>query len=181
MAALLHPDTISLFSLEADPRGMHPSASTGAAPWNDPAFVAASTEVAARPALRLIAGGLHPDAPAAPTGRGLRVLLSGIALAVLLALAVIGAQQLLGADAAATVPASTAAVTRPIGADATTTPSAPIEVVVQPGDTLWTIARSIGTSGALRALVDQLQQRAGGAGVSVGQRIDLRGLAGAGS
>lgn len=188
MAALLHPDSLSLFALDADTdadldavvRSLHPSGGTGAAPWNDPAFLAEASQTPARPALRLITGGLASDPAAEPAvvgGNRLRVLLGGLALAVLLALAALGAQQLLGADAAATGPASTAAVVHPIGVDATTTSSTPIEVVVQPGDTLWTIARSIGTSGDLRELVDRLQERAGGASVSVGQRIDISGLA----
>lgn len=48
--------------------------------------------------------------------------------------------------------------------------------VVQPGDTLWTIARTIQPSGDVRPLVDRLADRAGGAGIQAGQRIDLDGL-----
>lgn len=50
--------------------------------------------------------------------------------------------------------------------------------VVQPGDTLWSIAADLGTSGDTRALVDELAERTGGAELQVGQRIPLDGLPG---
>jgi hypothetical protein len=50
-------------------------------------------------------------------------------------------------------------------------------VVVQPGDTLWAIARRIQPTGDVRPLVDELAHRAGGAAVVSGQRLDLSGLA----
>ena len=46
------------------------------------------------------------------------------------------------------------------------------------GDTLWSVARSIQPSGDVRPLVDRLADRIGGAGLEVGQRISLEGLAG---
>jgi hypothetical protein len=105
-----------------------------------------------------------------------RTLLGGLALAMLLALAAVGARNLLGADAAATVPASPAVINHPIGADATTTPSAPVEVVVQSGDTLWSIARQLRPSGEIRGVVDALQRRVGGTALEAGQRIDVHDL-----
>lgn len=45
--------------------------------------------------------------------------------------------------------------------------------VVQPGDTLWTIARRVQPEGDVRALVDRLEDAAGGASLQVGQRIVL--------
>jgi nucleoid-associated protein YgaU len=180
MAALLHPDSLSLFSAEPQPAVRV----EGTAPWNAPEFLDEVAAAPRRPQLRLIAGGLD----AAPTGaipagsastrRPLHTLLGGVALAVLMSLAAIGMLNLLGADAAATVPASPAVINHPTGADATTTtPSAPVEVVVQPGDTIWSIARRIHPTGEVRGVVDELQRRVGGTSLEAGQRIDVRGLA----
>jgi hypothetical protein len=147
---------------------------TETAPWNEPA------PRPSRPQLRLLEGGLTETVPcptpAAAVGRRpLVALVGGVAVAVLVALAAVGAVGLLGADAAASGPASTATTPHPTGADATTTSSAPV-VVVQPGDTLWAIARRLRPSGDIRPLVDELAARAGGAAVDAGQRIDLTGL-----
>jgi hypothetical protein len=49
-------------------------------------------------------------------------------------------------------------------------------VVVRPGDTLWSIARSLQPGGDVRDLVDRLAERAGGAQITPGQRIDVAGL-----
>lgn len=48
--------------------------------------------------------------------------------------------------------------------------------VVQPGDTLWSIAEDLEPRGDVRALVDDLSERAGGAPLQPGQRIPLDGL-----
>ena len=45
--------------------------------------------------------------------------------------------------------------------------------IVQPGDTLWTIARSLQPSGDVRRLVDALAARRHGAALQVGERIAL--------
>lgn len=50
------------------------------------------------------------------------------------------------------------------------------EYVVQPGDSLWTIAERLQPAGDIRPLVDALSERAGSSSVRVGQRIDLDGL-----
>jgi hypothetical protein len=179
MAALLHPETLSLFSLDLEAPASTAATSTVVAPWNGPDFLGSdlAVEAAERPQLRLIVGGLHPSVAAMPTARPvLRTVLGGLALAVLLALAAVGAHNLLGADAAASVPASPAAINHPIGADATTTSSAPVEVVVHPGDTLWSIARQLRPSGEIRGIVDALQRRVGGTALEAGQRIDVRDL-----
>ena len=198
MAALLHPETLSLFSLDLDPESELPGAGllgstsgdsaavAATAPWNDPAFLVTSAHHGPdasialrteRPQFRLIIGGLDPAvAPRRMLRPTARTVLGGLALAVLVAFASIGALNLLGADAAATVPASPAAINHPAGADATTTPSAPVEVVVHPGDTIWSIARRLRPSGEIRGVVDALQRRVGGSELEVGQRIDLSGL-----
>jgi Tfp pilus assembly protein FimV len=43
--------------------------------------------------------------------------------------------------------------------------------VVQPGDTIWSIARRLQPTGDVRALVDALVERNGGAALDVGQRL----------
>jgi hypothetical protein len=45
--------------------------------------------------------------------------------------------------------------------------------VVQPGDTLWTIARSLQPSGDVRRLVDALAAQRHGAALQVGERVAL--------
>jgi hypothetical protein len=46
--------------------------------------------------------------------------------------------------------------------------------VVQPGDTLWSIARELEPTSDPRAVVDRLAALNGGSSVSVGQRLVLR-------
>ena len=60
-------------------------------------------------------------------------------------------------------------------ADATPTPEGQltesVSVVVQPGDTLWGIARALAPEGDPRALVDQLSDLAGGSQIQPGQQL----------
>jgi nucleoid-associated protein YgaU len=120
---------------------------------------------------------------------GATAVLAGLVTAAVVALALVGLAHLLGADAAASGPASTAQSSPAAGG---ASPSAPVEasagaptaasavadhVVVAPGDTLWSIARTLQPSGDVRPLVDRLAARAGGPVLAVGQRIDVTGLA----
>ncbi|MFN3217568.1 MAG: LysM peptidoglycan-binding domain-containing protein [Acidimicrobiales bacterium] len=57
----------------------------------------------------------------------------------------------------------------PVGAG--TTPEAQTVIVVQPGDTLWSIAEDLDPDGDLRATVDRLADRNGGSTLTVGQRL----------
>jgi hypothetical protein len=45
--------------------------------------------------------------------------------------------------------------------------------VVEPGDTLWVIARRLQPKGDVRATVDRLVKANGGADLHVGERISL--------
>jgi LysM repeat protein len=45
--------------------------------------------------------------------------------------------------------------------------------VVQPGDTLWSIARRLQPEGDVRPLVDQLVDLNGGTDLAVGQRLPI--------
>jgi streptogramin lyase len=53
-------------------------------------------------------------------------------------------------------------------------PTARQHYVVQPGDTLWEIARSVQPEGDIRPLVDRLIQLNGGAEVRAGDVLELR-------
>ena len=57
-------------------------------------------------------------------------------------------------------------------------PTAAAAHVVQPGDTLWSIATEVVgvTDAQVRPIVDQLAARTGGAALDVGQRVPLGGL-----
>jgi LysM repeat protein len=48
--------------------------------------------------------------------------------------------------------------------------------VVQPGDTLWSIAAAVAPGSDPRPIVDELARRSGGAGLQPGQRIAIEGL-----
>jgi len=187
MAAILNPTTLSA---PATPRSTQRS-STGVAesflegspsiaPWNR-----AEAFEPRRPVrhLHLVT---EPIAPAPAARRSpVRVMLAGLGLAVLVAFAAMGIVPFLGADAAAFTPASSADTSSPAGADAQTASApvvapvavaAPSEIIVQSGDSLWTVARRLQPHGDLRGLVDRLIERVGSASVTRGQHIDVSGL-----
>ncbi len=61
----------------------------------------------------------------------------------------------------------------PVGADRTGTPQ---QIhIVQPGETLWSIAAELDTDGDVRDTVDRLAERNGGSSLSAGQRLVLGG------
>jgi len=151
------------------------------APWHRPDV--------ARPRLRVIPGGASAARARRRHERGLRlpVVLAGVALALLAALALVGGAHVVGAGTAAFGPVSSAAsptlfaepVAPPVAppvAEPALTPVASSPVIVRPGDTLWSIARSLHPSGDIRTLVDRLAERVGGIELSPGQRIDVAGL-----
>ncbi|MCD9624877.1 LysM peptidoglycan-binding domain-containing protein [Rhabdothermincola salaria] len=147
------------------------------APWHDLEPAPRGRVAPSRPQLRVLDGGRA--AVRAQRRRTVRpeplVLVAGLVLAALVALVLVGVASLLGAGAAAPGPAPTAID----GAGAVATaPAASVatEVVVRPGDTLWSIAASLRPDGDVRPVVDALAQRAGGADLVPGQRIDVRGL-----
>ncbi len=51
----------------------------------------------------------------------------------------------------------------------------PVVYVVQPGDTLWSIARQVQPSGDVRPLVERLERSNHGARLRVGDRLTLTG------
>lgn len=123
-----------------------------------------------RPDLRVIHGGrssVHRGMQRVYLRRRLGVGLVAFIVTAVLWMAVVGALSFVGGSPTTS---QTSAVT------AAASPAAAEEYYVQPGDTLWVIARQLHPSGDIRSLVDQLADRAGGAGLQAGQRIDLHGL-----
>jgi Tfp pilus assembly protein FimV len=58
-------------------------------------------------------------------------------------------------------------------AAAATGAEGPVVAVVQPGDTLWTIAADLDADGELRSVVDALVELNGSSTLTVGQRLVL--------
>lgn len=71
------------------------------------------------------------------------------------------------------------AVLRPLvdppGAASTVPAAGAGTLLVQPGETLWSIARDLQPTGDVRALVDELAARNGGATLEAGQHLVLPG------
>ena len=136
-----------------------------------------------RPALQVLDGGrraarayarAHPRSRPVAAGvyrrRRIGVVLAAVTLVVLGYLAVLGLGVVLAGPAGGAASASAG-------------PAAALAhgsryYVVQPGDTLWSIARSLHPSGDLRPVVDSLESRAGGATLVPGQRVRVDGLGG---
>ena len=122
---------------------------------------------APRPHLRVIEGGRRDPGPA--TYRRRR-LLAAVALVVVALLAVGGLRLALGVVGAAALPSPP-----PAGPVSGTAPAGATTYVVQPGDTLWSIAERLDRPGDLRATVDALARANGGSSLDVGDRIVLPG------
>lgn len=150
-----------------------------------------------RPALRVIDGERRAGDPLAPSPRPARQRRTGsvrlparvyrerriaaaVGAAVLLAvlvLAVVGATSVVGALTTSSADAGAPAAATVDGVVAPPAPAGADQVwVVQPGETLWTIAAELRPDGDVRELVDVLAERAGGASLQAGQRIPLDGL-----
>ena len=183
MAAILNPTAHSNHTDGSNDAGRSNDAdgseslldgSSALAPWN---------RAEARQMLRPVRH-LHLVTEPAPVAfvarrRPVRILVAGLGLAVLVAFAAIGVLPFLGADAAAVTPASSADTTSPAVADAvpaSAPAAAPVAIVAQQGDSLWSIARRLQPRGDLRHLVDRLIERVGGTSVTRGQHIDVTGL-----
>ncbi len=123
----------------------------------------------------LVADGTTRDRPTGggPAGRGEPALATGHPgvywrrrLAVGLLLTVIGA----GLWTIATWALNSSVGVDPVGADRPVAESDEL-YVVQPGDTLWSIATEVDPTGDVRATVDALAELNGGSSISVGQRL----------
>jgi nucleoid-associated protein YgaU len=137
--------------------------------------------VPARPPLQLIPGGrraarqyaadrrpAHRLHPAVYRRRRLGAALAVITL-VLAAYLALSGFRLLATDAGA-MASSSSAVAGSVASSTT--------YLVRPGDTLWSIARSLKPSGDVRPLVDQLADRAGPGPLVAGRSLRVDGLGG---
>jgi Tfp pilus assembly protein FimV len=104
------------------------------------------------------------------------VLLAAVTTAVLLVLAASRAAATFR-DVPASVPerrpVPALAAAAAAGSAATAARRAASGYVVQPGDTLWSIARRLQPEGDVRPLVDQLVDLNGGTDLEVGQRLPI--------
>ena len=126
-----------------------------------------------RPSLRVLEGGRAPSRLAQRAVYRRRRLLVAVAVAGALAVSI-----LLVASAAARIAGgdpSAAGAPSPTSAAATSAAgvAAPATVVVQPGDTLWTIAAAAAPGTDVRITVDQLVALNGAAPIVVGQELAL--------
>jgi hypothetical protein len=64
-------------------------------------------------------------------------------------------------------------LTRPAAGELDLRPVAREQVVVQPGDTVWSIAQELAAGGDVRPLVDAIVAANGGAELAVGQRLTV--------
>ncbi len=136
------------------------------------AVVSPSPSSTRRPALRVIEGGRSPRLVAA-TYRRRRLTAAVLGL---VAVVVVAASAVAGLRAAGSALAPSPAPAAASGAPGAAPPDA---YVVQPGDTLWSIAASPEGGGDIRAVVDRLAAETGGAGLQPGDRVDLRAAGGA--
>lgn len=114
----------------------------------------------ARPALRLVGGASARPAITPGTYRRRRAT----AVVVVLALG-LGLRAVLGGLGGGPLAASEPASMRPVAA---------VTYVVQPGDTLWAIARRAQPTGDVRSLVDSLARAHGPGPLLVGERLTLQ-------
>ena len=122
---------------------------------------------APRPRLRVIEGGRREVG--VDTYRRRRVV-AAVALFAAAVVSVLVLRVVVGALAAGVLPAPP-----PAGPVSGEVPAGAPTYVVQPGDTLWSIAESLDRSGDVRATVDALARANGCAALDVGDRIALPG------
>ena len=127
-----------------------------------------------RPTLRVLDGGRAPARLAQQARYRRRRLVAAV-----VTLAVLTAVFLLASSATARIaggaPSSAAGDPTPTSAAASSAAgvAAPATVVVQPGDTLWTIAEAVAPDTDVRVTVDQLVAINGSSPLVVGQELEL--------
>ncbi len=121
-----------------------------------------------RPALRLLQGGLDAGpSPAVYRRRRVVALILAVALVVV---AMTGIRAVLR-------PLTGGVDGRPLSAvdGSAPVPAGTETILVQPGETLWDVARDLQPSGDVRPLVDELAALNGGATLEAGQNLLLPG------
>ena len=130
------------------------------------------------PPLRVIPGGreaaLRRRLPAHVYRQRRLLVLFAVLLVAVVGTVTLGAGQFDDTATAGTAPAE-AEVVPPVAGGVEPLPET---YVVQPGDTLWSIAQELRPSDDPRVLVDELASRNGGSALEAGARLDLRGLVG---
>lgn len=114
-----------------------------------------------RPALRVIEGGRAPGAAARRARYRRRRIVAALLLVAVVTTALLLANAVLAGSAGGGTPTSAAG-----------TAAAAVHVV-QPGDTLWSIARDLDPAEDVRLTVDRLVALNGGSPLQVGQRLVL--------
>lgn len=109
------------------------------------------------PLVRPVRPARRPAAPVTAATYARRRLVAGILLAVLVVVAAIGVSWL-------AAPAPDTFEARPV---------AEVQVLVQPGDTVWSIAEGLAAGSDVRPVVDAIVAANGGADLVVGQRLDI--------
>ena len=140
---------------------------TLATPRHRPASLPPGPHAPRRPALRVLEGGRSP------AGQARRAVYRRRRLAVLAVLAVVVTAALLLASAVLARVAGDGTPDPVAGSSSSSSSSAAEVHVVQPGDTLWSIARSLEPEGDVRLVVDRLVDLNGGAPITVGQQLVL--------
>ncbi|HET9770886.1 MAG TPA: LysM peptidoglycan-binding domain-containing protein [Acidimicrobiia bacterium] len=107
---------------------------------------------------------LRPPRPSLPD-RATRIRRRRLAALVLVSLLALGLFSLLRWTAASVV-----------GSDPAPRPITSAVYVVQPGDTLWSIAERVAPGADPRPVVDELRDRNGGTELEVGDRLDVANL-----
>jgi hypothetical protein len=129
----------------------------------------------ARPELRVIEGGRAPGRLAAQAAYRRRRVLALVGLLVAVACTFLLADAIASRLADGGVPSTAVGELTPTSADASGAAgvAAPPEVVVQPGDTLWSIASAVAPDRDVRITVDELVRLNGNQPIVVGQRLAL--------
>jgi len=133
-------------------------------------------QVVVRPRVRVVRA---PSRPSDAVFRRRRVGAALLVGAVLLTVAALVAGLMTRSDGGGSVALRTEPGPGAVVGDLTAYGSAHIDpppgsvYVVQPGDTLWSIARSLAPAGDVRAEVDQLEALNGSASLQAGQRLVL--------
>jgi len=123
-----------------------------------------------RPELRVLQGGRAPAAVARQATYRRRRIVVALVLSAALLLASAAVARLAGG-----APSSAAGDPSPTSAAAVSAAgvAAPLTVVVQPGDTLWSIAAAIAPEVDVRVTVDRLVALNGRSPIVVGQQLEL--------
>lgn len=128
-----------------------------------------------RPVLRVIEGGRAPGRIAAQAAYRRRRVLALAAVLVAIAATFLLADAIASRFADGGVPSTAVGASSPTSAAASSAAgvAAPPEVVVRPGDTLWSIAEAVAPDVDVRITVDRLVELNGGQPLVVGQRLTL--------